>query len=240
MNGQTIPFSFVTHNEAVRHASAIADSAAAGGQLFCVEGGEVSPMNPHRFSPVAALVVLLAVLAVTAGIVVQSGNSAAKGDSVVLLYNGYSVANTHAAPQTEAFSAWCNSACFPSVMLPVSDAVNGASRGTIYVWVKNFVASGNTTCFGEFIWYALNDGDVYTSSGSNGTCGASLDPALKPATHLADATVSGGGGDGTIVPGGTGKYKNWTGTYTDRVFVEVGPGVANYYYDQLFFSITRG
>jgi hypothetical protein len=186
------------------------------------------------------VVAVAVVLAVIAGIVVQSGNSTTKGDSVVLLYNGYSVANTHAAPQTAAFSAWCNSACFPSVMLPVSDAANATPRGTIYVWVKNFVTSGNTTCFGEFIWYALNDGNVYTDSGSNGTCGAAMDPALKPATHLANAAVSGGGGDGTVTAGGTGKYSGWTGTYTDRVFVEVGPGVANYYYDQLFFSITRG
>jgi hypothetical protein len=201
-------------------------------------------MRRHRFSPVVALAILLAVLALTAGIVVQSGNSAARGDSVVLLYNGFSAPNTHAAPQTAAFTDWCAGGvgvgCFPSVDLPVSDAVNGAARGRIYVWVKGFQTTGNTTCFGEFIWYALNDGDIYTSSGSNGTCGASLDPGLKPATHLANAAVSGGGGDGPIVPGGTGKYKGWTGTYTDRVFVEVGPGVANYYYDQLFFSITRG
>jgi len=193
-----------------------------------------------RRKRLASVVVVAAVLAIAAGIVVQSGSSAANGDSVVLLYNGFSVANTHAAPQTAAFTGWCNQECFPSVMLPVADAANGAPRGTIYVWVKHFVTSGNTTCFGEFIWYALNDGDVYTDSGSNGTCGASIDAALKPATHLDNATVSGGGGDGQIAAGGSGKYKGWTGTYTDRVFVEVGPGVANYYYDQLFFSITRG
>jgi hypothetical protein len=198
-------------------------------------------MRRKRLVPVVAVVAVLAVLAVGAGIVAQSGDSAAKGDSVVLLYNGFSIANTHADPQTAAFTAWCNSQCFPSVMLPVSDAVNGAARGTIYVWVKNFVTVGSTTCFGEFIWYALNDGNVYTDSGSNGTCGAALDPTLKPPTHLTNAFgVSGGGGDGPIVPGGTGKYKGWTGTYTDRVFVEIGPGQANYYYDQLFFSITRG
>jgi hypothetical protein len=199
-------------------------------------------MRSKRLVPVRALVVVVAVFALAAGIVAQSGSSAAKGDSVVLLYNGFSVANTHAVPQTAAFAAWCDSQCFPSVMLPVSDAANGAQRGKIYVWVKNFVSSGSSTCFGEFIWYALNDGDIYTDSGDNGTCGASIDPALKPPTHLTGpgVSVSGGGGDGSIVPGGTGKYKGWTGTYTDRVFVEVGPGIANYYYDQLFFSITRG
>src|SRR4051794_15143946 len=103
-------------------------------------------MRRKRLASVVAVAAVFAVLAVAAGIVVQSGNSAAKGDNVVLLYNGFSVANTHAVPQTAAFAAWCNSECFPSVMLPVSEAVNGVLRGTIYVWVKNFVASGNTTC----------------------------------------------------------------------------------------------
>jgi hypothetical protein len=49
--------------------------------------------------------------------------------------------------------------------------------------------------------------------------------------------VVGGGGDGVIV-GGTGRYRNWTGTYTDRVFVELSFGSDPNYYDQLFFSIT--
>jgi hypothetical protein len=50
--------------------------------------------------------------------------------------------------------------------------------------------------------------------------------------------VIAGGGDGTIV-GGTGRFSKWTGTYTDRVFVEFSfTGGANYY-DQLFFSISK-
>jgi hypothetical protein len=40
------------------------------------------------------------------------------------------------------------------------------------------------------------------------------------------------------VAGGTGRFKKWTETYTDRVFVEISfIGGANYY-DQLFFSLN--
>jgi hypothetical protein len=53
--------------------------------------------------------------------------------------------------------------------------------------------------------------------------------------------VIAGGGDGSIV-GGTRKYANWVGTYTDRVFVGFGAptsGVGGIiYYDQLWFSIS--
>ena len=50
----------------------------------------------------------------------------------------------------------------------------------------------------------------------------------KPPTHIVGAGQVVGGGDGTIV-GGTGKYAKWTGTYTDRVFVELNfSGGANY------------
>ncbi len=121
------------------------------------------------------------------------------------------------------------------------DASTGERRGQIYVWTKSFVTSadGNTICFGEFIWFDLPEGSVYVHSGSNGTCGGFMDPSMKPPTHITGAgQVVGGGGDGTIV-GGTGKYSKWTGTYTDRVFVELSfTGAANYY-DQLFFSIHR-
>ena len=45
-----------------------------------------------------------------------------------------------------------------------------------------------------------------------------------------------------LITGGTGKYKAWTGTFTDRVFVGFGPadrGVGGIiYYDQLLFSIS--
>jgi hypothetical protein len=188
-------------------------------------------------------VALVAAIAATFGIVAGAGNSAAVGDSVVMLYNGPSIANTHAQPQTAAFTAWCGGSCTPSVALPVSDAANHAPLGTIYVWTTpyHFGANGSI-CFGEFIWYALNNGDIYTDSGHDGTCGAPIDPALKAPTHLGGAagTELAGGGDGKIDAGGTGAYKNWTGTYTDRVFVEFNADFVHNYYDQLFFSITRG
>ena len=164
------------------------------------------------------------------------------GRNIVLIFNGPAVSNTHAAPSTPAFAPWCtlDGPCSPSVMQPVYDASTGVLKGTIYVWTKNFVnsADGQSICFGEFIWFALSGGDVFVHSGSNGTCGGFISPSLKPATHITGVgQVIAGGGDGTIV-GGTGAYENWTGTYTDRVFVEFNfSGGANYY-DQLFFSIA--
>jgi hypothetical protein len=125
-------------------------------------------------------------------------------------------------------------------MQPVYDPATGDLRGTIYVWTKDFAFApdGNSLCFGEFIWFALAEGSVYTHSGSNGTCGAFIDPSLKAPTHISGAAEIAGGGDGTIV-GGTGKYSKWTGTYTDRVFVEFSlTGGANYY-DQMFFAISK-
>lgn len=199
-------------------------------------------MRSKRLVPLVVLAVA-AVLAIAAGVLAQSGNSAPAADNVVLIYDGPAVANTQAAPQTAAFAAWCDSECVPSVMQPVFDPDTRTQRGQIYVWTKDFTFSsdGKSLCFGEFIWYALNDGDVYTSSGSNGTCGAFIDPSLKAPTHLDGfGQEIAGGGDGTIADGGTGRYRDWTGTYTDRVFVEFNfehPG-ANYY-DQLIFVITR-
>ena len=177
-----------------------------------------------------------------------ANNEGTKGDddaeNVVLIFNGAAVTNTHAAPNTPTFASWCSSGgpCSPSVMQPVYDASSGELRGTIYVWTKNFVyaADGKSLCFGEFIWFALAEGNIYTHSGGDGTCGAFIDPSLKAPTHITGAgQVIAGGGDGTIV-GGTGRFSKWTGgTYTDRVFVEFDfSGGANYY-DQLFFSISN-
>lgn len=166
-----------------------------------------------------------------------------KAHNIVLIFNGPAVTNTHPEPDTPTFASWCSleGPCSPSVMQPVYNASTGKLEGTIYVWTKNFVYAGDgkSLCFGEFIWFALRQGDIYTHSGSNGTCGAFIDPSLKPPTHITGAgQVVAGGGDGTIVAG-TGKFANWTGTYTDRVFVELSfSGGANYY-DQLFFSISK-
>ena len=184
----------------------------------------------------------LSVLGV-ASAAVASNTGGSGPPNVVLVYNGPSIANTHSTPNTPAFSSWCGASCIPSVALPAVDASTGRVEGTMYVWTKNFQASGSTVCFGEFIWFALNDGDAYVNSGDHGTCGAVMDPSLKPATHVANAVDDAGGGDGTIV-GGTGRYAKWTGTYTDRVFVELGAphsdGSPNYYYDPYYSGYYGG
>jgi len=193
----------------------------------------------RRLTAAAAAFVLIAF----AGSAIANDAAGDRGPSnVVLISNGPSVVNTHAAPDTPEFAAWCatDGPCAPSVMQPVNDATTDRPRGTIYVWTKNFTyaTDGKSLCFGEFIWFALPEGDLYTHSGSRGTCGGFIDPSLKAPTHLTGVgQVIAGGGDGTIV-GGTGKYANWTGTFTDRVFVEFSfTGGANYY-DQLFWSIN--
>jgi hypothetical protein len=201
-------------------------------------------MKRKVFARLGAVAVLAAAIAVAFGVFAGVGNSTAVGNSVVLLYNGPAIPNTHAQPTTAAFTAWCGGACTPSVALPVEDAVNHAPMGKIYVWTTQFhFASNQSVCFGEFIWYALNNGDIYTDSGHNGTCGGPIDSSLKMPTHLgpgASGSELAGGGDGRIDAGGTGAYKNWTGTYTDRVFVEFNADFVHNYYDQLFFSISRG
>ena len=185
----------------------------------------------------------LTVFAAIAGFAVASSHGATGPTNTVLVYNGPAIPNTHAAPNTPAFTSWCSTSgpCAPSVTMPAVDASTGELLGQIYVWTKNFSSSadGQTICFGEFVWFALADGNLYTHSGSNGTCGGFMDASVKPPTHITGfGQVVGGGGDGTIV-GGTGRYGKWTGTYTDRVFVELNfSGGANYY-DQLFWSIDK-
>jgi hypothetical protein len=180
-------------------------------------------------------------VAVVASYFVGIGSSSSNRPNIVLIYNGPAIANTHAAPNTAVFTAWCNlnGPCAPSVALPQYDAATGQLQGTIYVWTKNFTfGAGGSVCFGEFVWYATNGGNLYMNSGSNGTCGGGpIDPSLKPPTHVpGPGVVSAGGGDGTLV-GGTGRFANYTGTYTDRGFFELGTG-GSVYYDQLFWSIN--
>jgi hypothetical protein len=160
-------------------------------------------------------------------------------NNIQLIFNGYSVPNTHAQPATQAFAEWCNGSCAPSVQLPVYDPSTGRLKGNIYVWTTPFVPAPDfkSFCFNEFIMFELKEGTVYTKSNPNGVCGATIDPSLKPATHVVGGAVVAGGGDGVIV-GGTRKYQNATGSYTDRVFVELGAPDAPYYYDQLWFSIS--
>ena len=165
---------------------------------------------------------------------------AAATNNIVLIYSGPAIPNTQAPPDVQAFTDWCDSNCAPTVDLPMYDAVTGNLKGNVAVWGTPFTlsADGSSLCFSEFIVFNLPEGSIYTQSPKpNGTCGGFIDPALKPATHVSVGQVVGGGGDGVIV-GGTGKYKNWAGTYTDRVFVELSFGSDPNYYDQLFFSIT--
>ena len=189
-----------------------------------------------KFRIFAAVAVLSAGALVALSNVGVASGGATTPQNVVLVYNGPALPNTHAAPSTPAFTSWCNSTCVPSVSLPVADASTGRVEGTIYVWTKNFDPTG-PLAFGEFIWFELNNGDIYVDSGEDGTLGAEI---AKAPTHIGSdpGVVVAGGGDGTIA-GGTGKYKKWTGTYTDRVFVELSFGTTHpNYYDQLFFSIN--
>lgn len=179
-------------------------------------------------------------VAAVVGLLTLSPGIAAATNSIVLIYNGPAIPNTQDPPDVQAFTDWCASACAPTVQLPMFDAVTGQLKGDIAVWGTPFTASGdgNSLCFSEFIVFNLAAGSIYTHSPKpNGTCGGFIAPSLKPATHVSVGQVVGGGGDGVIV-GGTGKYKEWVGTYTDRVFVELSFGPDPNYYDQLFFSIT--
>ena len=172
---------------------------------------------------------------------------AAAATNIGLIFNGLAAANASAPPDIPAFGNWCASSCTPTVQQPVFDTNTGRQAGFVYVWAKFPFAAGSiipsSFCFSEFIVFALTQGDIYVRSGENGTCGATMDPVLKPPKHtdLGALSVIAGGGDGDIV-GGTRKFKGMTGTFTDRVFVGFGmpsSGVGGIvYYDQLIFGIS--
>jgi hypothetical protein len=170
--------------------------------------------------------------------------TAAATNRIQLLTHGLALPNTGAPPASAAFTTWCAGVCFPTTNQPVWDPATGQPKGSIAVWGKNFqFGAGGSLCFSEFIVFALEQGEVHVASGDRGTCGAPIDPALKPPLHADKGAlvVIAGGGDGHIV-GGTGRFQNWTGTFTDRVFVGFGApnsGVGGIvYYDQLWFSIS--
>jgi hypothetical protein len=189
-------------------------------------------MRQFRFACAAVALAFTSLLPATSG-------AANDGQDIQLLFKGFSVPNTRAQPVTQAFAEWCNNSCAPSVQIPVYDPANGRLRGNIYVWTTPFVPAADfkSFCFNEFIEFELKEGTLYTQSNPNGVCGATIDPSLKPATHVVGGAVVAGGGDGVIV-GGSRKYRNATGTYTDRVFVELGAPGSPYYYDQLWFSLS--
>lgn len=181
--------------------------------------------------------------------------SVAAAADISVVFSGVVSANTRPAPTSAAFANWCYAAgggakvCLPTTQFPVYDTSTGQQKGTAYIWGA-FPFNGGTgayagsICFSEFMVFDLQGGEVHLATGPNATCGAFMDPALKPPKHpeLGATAVIAGGGDGTIV-GGTGRYMNWKGTFTDRVFVGFGAptsGVGGIvYYDQLIFGITR-
>lgn len=181
-----------------------------------------------------------AVVAVAAG----SSGLACAANSIELLFNGVPAANTSTLPAVASVAAWCGGICFPTTQFPVFDAATGRKKGDAHIWGRPFAfGAGGSLCFSEFIALSLDEGDIYMASPTNGTCGAPIDPSLKPPKYpeLGAQVVIAGGGDGTII-GGTRRFANWTGTFTDRVFVGFGPATAGVggivYYDQLWFSIT--
>ena len=57
-------------------------------------------------------------------------------------------------------------------------------QGHAHVWGKSFAfGAGGSLCFSEFIALSLDEGEIYVNSPTNGTCGAQIDPALKPPLH---------------------------------------------------------
>jgi hypothetical protein len=196
-----------------------------------------------RTFPSTAVRAPLAAVAL-AGWLVWAGPAVA-GQNLQFVADGVPTANTNAPPATAAFAAWCAGRCFPTTQFPLYDPGNRQRKGTATVWGRDFVfGAGGALCFTEFIVLALAQGDLHIASGENGTCGAPMDPTLKPPkyTELGATVVIAGGGDGAIV-GGTGSYLGATGTFSDRVFVGFGAptsGVGGIvYYDQLWFSIRR-
>ena len=185
-------------------------------------------------------------VAAMVGLTTAAGPAAA-AQNLQLLADGIPSANTASPPATAAFNAWCTGGvapCFPTTQFPVYDPGNGQPKGMAYVWGRDFAfGAGGSLCFSEFIVFSLAQGQLHIVSGVNGTCGAPIDPTLKPPRHadLGATVVIAGGGDGTIA-GGTGKYAQWTGSFSDRVFVGFGAptsGVGGIiYYDQLWFTIN--
>lgn len=190
-------------------------------------------------------------LACAAVAMLATGGAAQAAESIALIYNGLATPNTAAPPAIPAFANWCAAAvagCIPTVQQTVYDMASGVAKGTVYVWGAMPFNLGpvipSALCFSEFMVFALDGGQLYTYTPPNGTCGATMDPVTKPPQHpeLGTTSVIAGGGDG-VIAGGTGRFQNWTGTFTDRVFVGFGPptsGVGGIvYYDQLVFQINR-
>lgn len=168
-------------------------------------------------------------------------NAYASEQNIELYYSGPAAANAESGPDTQVFNDWCAGGCFPTTQFSLVDPVSGKNAGSANVWGKDttFSADGQTLCFTEFIVYHLKKGDIYTLGGFQKTCGTYMDRALVIPKSSTDPGVQvlAGGGEGSIV-GGTGKYKNITGTYNDRTFVEILRAQFGIkYYDALFFNL---
>lgn len=201
-------------------------------------------MNVTDLLPTRSALTMAAIA--IAGLITGPGTAAAAGQNLQLVADGVPAANSAVPPVTAAFAEWCAGGlapCFPTTQFPVYDPGNGQPKGMAYVWGRDFAfGAGGALCFSEFIVFALAQGQLHIVSGVNGTCGAPMDPSLKPPRPIEGADfVIAGGGDGTVA-GGTGKYAKWTGTFSDRVFVGfsgTGAGVGGIvYYDQLWFTIN--
>jgi hypothetical protein len=193
---------------------------------------------------------LCAALTFGAALAASLSMPALAADNISVAYTGVAAPNVHATPALHAFTDWCNAAsgaCYPTVQQPVFDTTTGRPRGTVYVWGAFPFNAGTVfpgaICFSEFMVFDFGDGELYTHTPPNGTCGAFMDPLLKPPLHadLGATAVIAGGGDG-VIAGGTRRYQHWSGTFTDRVFVGFGAptsGVGGIvYYDQLLFVIS--
>ena len=179
----------------------------------------------------ALLVAVIALLTTATG--------ASAGNNIVLVSNGFGSANDYPSEQLPpGFAEWCEGICFPTVRLALSDAKTDRSRGSLFAWGKNPVASedGSTFCFDEYVIWQLQEGEIHTIS-TRGPCGTYMDRSLVPPATGEDTTVVAGGGQGAIV-GGTRRFLGWSGTYATRVFVEDRGGLNFSYYDFLFVSIS--
>ena len=82
----------------------------------------------------------------------------------------------------------------------------------------------------RFIWFAVRRSKTLPEGGNVAT------GALAALQDKLRASLAFGRAGGLL--GGTGRFAQWTGTYTDRGFFELGAG-GSVYYDQLFWSVNR-
>lgn len=191
------------------------------------------------------LISMLAIVGAGCAFIAQAAvaDSSADPQGSVMIADGFAAPNTFdTSLLPEVFHQWCNNGddipeCVPTVELEVFDERKEKSLGFIYAWGQDFEASadGVTLRFREFIYYALNRGELFTISDDSGhPAGAFADPALViPKSGIAGAVVLLGGAEGQVV-GGTGIYHRSGGGYSTRLKVEFAGGNP-VYYDELYF-----